>query len=85
MSQTLTLHLTLLTYLQELLNLADWVFESFAPGGKRLSQDEKDMEVARIMATATDGDGLLEFDEFEGWFRETAARIYEQQRAAAAG
>lgn len=70
---------------EELLNLADWVFESFTPGGRRLSQDEKDMEVARIMATAdTDGDGLLEFDEFEGWFRETAARIYEQQRAAAA-
>ena len=68
----------------ELLNLADWVFSSFTPGGKKFTQDEKDMEVARIMQSAdSDGDGLMDFEEFEAWFRETAAGIYEKQRREA--
>ena len=33
----------------ELLNLADWVFDSFTPAGKKLTQGEKDIEVARIL------------------------------------
>jgi CRP-like cAMP-binding protein len=69
----------------ELLNLADWVFSSFTPGGKKLSEEEKDMEVARIMQSAdSDGDGLMDFEEFEEWFRVTAKGIYEKQRQEAA-
>lgn len=69
----------------EMLNLADWVFQSFHPGGKKLTEAEQDMEVAKIMQSAdTDGDGLMSFEEFEVWFRGTADQIYQQQRRAAA-
>lgn len=69
----------------ELLNLAEWVFSSFTPGGKKMSDEEKDMEVARIMHSAdADGDGLMDFQEFEQWFRTTAKGIYEKQRQEAA-
>jgi hypothetical protein len=68
----------------ELLNLADWIFGSFHPGGERLDPEAKDLEVARLLKQLdTDGDGALDYGEFEAWFCETAEAIYRTQRQRA--
>eukprot|EP01051_Picozoa_sp_SAG22_P012857 SAG22_NODE_1376_length_4554_cov_11.791919_4_plen_196_part_00 len=40
----------------ELLNLVDWVFESFHPGGEKMSEGQKDLEVASLLKQL-DGNG----------------------------
>lgn len=69
----------------ELLSLVDWVFDSFHPGGEKMSDQKKDMEVVTLLKQLdSDGDGVLDYAEFEEWFCRTAEDIYRVQRRKAA-
>ena len=61
----------------ELEELARWVFRSFHPGGEPLSEQQLTKEAAKLRQRLdANEDGLLDFDEFAGWFSKTCAAIY---------
>ena len=63
--------------LDELEQLAEWVFEGFHPGGEKLSASQQHAEAAKLLQQLDlNGDGVLSFEEFAGWFTRTCASIH---------
>ena len=66
---------------EELLHLADWVWEMFHPDSKPLS---KKLEVRLghklLYRCDSNHDGKMTFDEFSGWFTSTIADINRFRR-----
>ena len=49
--------------------LAKWVFDSFHPGGEPIDEETKKKEAAKLLSRIDKNtDGVLEFEEFAGWF-----------------
>ena len=69
----------------ELTHLANWVFESFHPGELPLSAAEREDGAAKLLSRLDDNaDGVLDFAEFEEWFRRTCDSIskFRQRQGA---
>jgi Ca2+-binding EF-hand superfamily protein/translation elongation factor EF-1beta len=69
----------------ELTQLANWVFEKFHPGDVPLTEEEREDEAAKLLSRLDENDdGVLEFEEFEAWFRKTCDSIvkFQNQRVA---
>ena len=64
----------------EIEKLAQWVFAQFHPDGEPMSPQQQDSEMAKLMELDTNKDGKLDFDEFSGWFDETAQKIFQFKR-----
>jgi hypothetical protein len=67
----------------EVAPLAEWALTSLLESTKavRMTQEQKETEADKLMQAAdTNGDGVVDFDEFVGWFTPTAAKIQEHQR-----
>ena len=67
----------------EVAPLAEWALTSLLESTKavRMTQEQKETETDKLMQAAdTNGDGVVDFDEFVGWFTPTAAKIQEHQR-----
>jgi len=60
----------------EILHLADWVWNNFEPGGEALNQNSR-LHLANVLLNKYDvnGDGTLNFTEFVDWFLETTVII----------
>eukprot|EP01045_Picozoa_sp_COSAG04_P032701 COSAG04_NODE_6499_length_1313_cov_3.001647_1_plen_237_part_10 len=63
----------------EIEKLAQWVFAQFHPDGEPMSPQQRDSELATLMELDTNKDGKLDFEEFGGWFAETAQQIFLYQ------
>jgi len=60
----------------ELTKLALWVFDSFHPDGEPLSEEQRKKEADKLLNRIDKNtDGVLEFDEFAGWFTKTCNGI----------
>lgn len=60
----------------ELDKLAKWVFDSFHPGGEPLDEATKKEQASSLLkALDKNNDGVLEFEEFAAWFKETCDGI----------
>ena len=69
---------------RELMGLADWVWSCFHPGGKPLTDEEKEAEGAKLLGRLdADGDSKMSFEEFGEWFRRTCVSIQKFRRAQA--
>ena len=54
---------------RELLGLADWVWGSFHPGGRPLSQQERRAEADKLLGRLdANQDQQMDFDEFADWW-----------------
>ena len=68
----------------ELLELAEWVWSSFHPGGEPLSGEQQAAEVIKLMGRLDeDADGVMSFDEFGEWFEKTCASVEKFRRGLA--
>lgn len=57
----------------ELVNIGEWLWSSFH-AGEEASEKKKEAEGLKLLYRQDEnGDGVLSFDEFEGWFRKTCA------------
>jgi len=68
----------------EISKLADWVYDSFNPDGKVMSESERDSGSKELMKKLdANNDGQLDFDEFSAWFTETCKQIstFRQNKA----
>jgi hypothetical protein len=63
----------------EVRHLAEWVLRSFLKSGQQnvvITQGQLEQEVDKLLAQAdTDGDGLVDLEEFTAWFIPTSQRI----------
>jgi hypothetical protein len=60
----------------ELLALAEWVWSSFHPGGKSLTEQQQQQEGAKLIRRLDKNeDGVMDFDEFSDWFQRTCASV----------
>lgn len=69
---------------QELVKLANWVFNSFHPDGEAFTDEQKKQEAGKLLSRIDkNDDGVLEFDEFAGWFTKTCIGIqkFRQNRS----
>lgn len=58
-----------------------WVFSSLFPGGKVLSEEQKEAEGKALMDRLDEnGDGDLEWSEFASWFKSTCRNVNDQRR-----
>jgi len=49
----------------------------------RMTAEQKEAEISKLMAAVdTNGDGVVDFDEFKEWFIPTARTIQEHKRRA---
>ncbi len=63
--------------------LAQWVWSSFHPDGQPLSADELAAESRKLLKRVdANEDGLMDFSEFETYFRKTTAAISKYRRTA---
>jgi len=61
---------------EELVGLAEWLFNSFHPGGAPLSPEKKEVETQKLLNRLDDNeDGCMSFDEFAAWFQRTCKSI----------
>ena len=68
----------------ELLDLADWVWESFHPNGEFVSEAERTTMAGRLLARLDkSGKNAMAFESFAAWFIETCAQIkvFRQKQA----
>ena len=64
----------------EIVALSDWLWSMFHPGGVPLTEEAKAEQGAKLMKRLdANGDGVMDFDEFAGWFSRTCESI-EQYR-----
>ena len=60
----------------ELVELSDWLWSSFHPGGRALTEEEKQAGVDKLLHRLDEnGDGVMEFEEFREWFHATCESI----------
>ena len=65
----------------ELNELTMWSWAQFHPGGVPLTEEAKMVQSAKLIKKLdTNGDGMMDFDEFSGWFRR--ATIFGQRYEA---
>lgn len=63
-------------YGDEVMELSDWVWGSFHPGGEPLSDQRRADEALQLVARVDKNqDGKIDFDEFARWFIGTSTRI----------
>ena len=65
----------------EIVKLAEWVWSSFHPGGKPVSQTKRDAMAKKLIKRVADSpNGQISFDSFEQWFRKIAASMEKFQK-----
>ena len=66
----------------ELVELAEWVWSSFHPGGDALSEEEKAAESSKLLGRLdANDDGCISFDEFASWFKDHSfGHVFEWER-----
>ena len=65
----------------ELNDLTMWSWAQFHPGGVPLTEEAQTVQSAKLIKKLdTNGDGMMDFDEFSGWFRR--ATIFGQRYEA---
>ena len=70
----------------ELVDLANWVWLQFHPGGEPLSAALQAEHAARLLRRLdVDGDGVMNFEEFSEWFTRTCALVRRYRQGAAIG
>jgi len=70
---------------KELNSLADWVWSRFNPGGREMSEQQRQREGAKLLDRLDKNkDGKMSFKEFEVWFRRTSRQIESFRREQAA-
>ena len=62
---------------EEIKKLAEWVFGEFHADGEKMSEQQCDSEMAKLMELDTNKDGKLDFEEFGDWFNDTAKAIFQ--------
>ncbi len=62
---------------EEIKKLAEWVFAQFHDDGEKMSEQQQDSEMAKLMELDTNKDGKLDFEEFGDWFNDTAKAIFQ--------
>jgi len=68
----------------ELIGMAIWVWSSFHPGGKPLTNQEKEEEASKLLTRLDkNGDGFMSFDEFSEWCRKTFVEIERYRKGLA--
>ena len=66
----------------EMGELSRWAMASFSKDTAALSAAQQEAEVDKLIATVdTNGDGVVDFEEFERWFTPTAQEIQQLGRA----
>ena len=69
---------------EELIHLAEWAWTHFRPSGEELSAELKVKHGTKLLKRLdTNGDGLMDFEEFEGWFRRTCGAIERDHKKQA--
>ena len=64
----------------EISELADWVWESFHPGGKPIGDAKRAELKAKLTQRVSDApNGQISFDAFEQWFRKVTEDIRKYQ------
>ena len=65
----------------ELLAIANWMWLSFHPGGQPMSTQDKGAAAATLMLRLDrSANGVMDFDEFSGWFESACTRQQKQQQ-----
>ena len=66
--------------------MAEWVWSRFYPGSQALCEELKAEHGAKLLRKLdANGDGLMDFDEFQGWFKRTCAVLKRQEAATVNG
>ena len=72
----------------ELLQLAEWVFDSFHPDGQPMSVEQRQAEADKLLRRLDKNDDAeLDFEEFSGWFERTCHSVskFEASHQPSAG